>query len=155
MPKPIKKSKEDSIINNIKENIEHYELTQAIAAYNNGTATSVEIQKQLWRLWKFNCNVCVPLATYYDKRTLPELAVLPTSNGNSYVFYTESKIICKGDRPFIIHFPFRSLLDCMYTNNSINSIIINPAIDNKMAIYSIGFLEELFKTLCRGEFLVI
>lgn len=153
MPKPTKTNKEDSIINSIKENIEHCELTQAIAAYNNGTATSAEIQRQLWRIWKFNCNVCVPVL--YDKRTLPELAVLPTSNGNAYVFYTESKIICKGDRPFIIHLPFRSLLDCMYTNNSINSIVINPAIDNEMAIYSIGFLEELFKTLCRGEFLAI
>lgn len=136
----------------IRRNIEHRELTQAITAYNNKTANSTEMQKQLWALWRFNCNVCVP--TYPDQRPPYDWAMMPTNIGNAYAFYTESKLVCEGDKPFIIHVPFRELLNRMYSSNGlVTGLFANPTINNRMASYSIGFSKELLEQLCKGDIL--
>lgn len=137
----------------MRKNVEHCELTQAIIAYNNKTATSVEMQKQLWALWRYNCYVCVP--TYPDHRPPYNWAMIQTNGGNAYVFYTESRLICEGDKPFIVHVPFKELLDKMYSSNGlVTGIFMNPTIGNEMTSYSIGFSKEFLKDHLKGDTLI-
>lgn len=134
-------------------NIEHRELTQAIIRYNKKQADSVELQKQLWRLWRYDENVCVP--TYPNERPPYDWAMMPTNSGNVYVFYTESRLICKGDRPYIIQVPFKELLNRIYNSNGlVNGIFMNPTINNQPAEYTIGFSEDFLKQLCKGDILL-
>lgn len=138
-----------------RNNVEHYELTQAIIAYNNETADGTEIQRQLWGLWRLDCNVCVP--TYPENKSPYDWAMMPTNDGEMYyVFYTESKLICEGDRPFIIHVPFRDLLNKMYSSNGVvKGLFTNPTIGQTMNPSSIGAPKEMFENLCKGDILLV
>lgn len=140
----------------MRKNVEHRELTQAIIAYNNKTAKSVEMQRQLWALWRYNCYVCVP--TYPDQKSPYDWVMMSTNNGkNTYVFYTESKFICwEGDKPFIIRrVPFKELWDKMYSSKGlVEGLFMNPTIDNRMEPYSIGFSKEFLEQLFRGDVLI-
>lgn len=138
----------------MRKNVEHCELTQAIWAYNNKIANSTEMQRQLWALWRYNCYVCVP--TYSDHRPPYDWAMMPTNKGNSYVFFTESKLICEGDKPFIIHVPFKQLLNRIYSSEGIvTGLFMNPAISSEMVPYSIGFSDEFLEQLFKGDSLIL
>lgn len=128
------------------KSIEHPEFTQAIIHYNEKTGTSVELHKQLWKLWRYNQTVFVP--TYDD------LAVIDTTAGSAYIFYTESKFICTSVYRHIVRMPFKNLLNRIYTTTSIHGIFINPTKNNIYAPYTIGFSEEILRELCKGDFLV-
>lgn len=82
--------------------------------------------------------------------------MMPTNKGNSYVFYTESKLICEGDKPFIIHVPFKQLLNRIYSSEGIvTGLFMNPAISSEMVPYSIGFSDEFLEQLFKGDSLIL
>lgn len=136
-----------------RRNVEHCELTEAIKNWKSQNATSEKLQQQLWILWRFNIDVCVPTVEGYSEPY--DWAIIPTDNGSAYVFYTETKLICLGDKPYIIHIPFRKFLDRIYHSNVVNSVIINPTVGNIPTPYTAGFTADILKQICQKDTMLI
>ena len=136
-----------------KQVCEHKNLSEAIADYNLGVSTT-RVQKELWTLWKFNHVVYVPTYQNYSKPY--DLAIVPISAGQAYVFFTEQKFIStENNGQGIQQMPFKELLDRVYNSNGVvNGLFINPCFDRINSEYSMGLTTDLLKKICRGDILI-
>lgn len=136
-----------------RRNVEHPELTEAISIFNRKVGSSEKMQQQIWLLWRFNMDVCVPTVEGYQPPY--DWGLIPTDRGATYTFYTETRLICEGDKPYIAHVPFREILDRVYRLSEVNGIYINPRVNNEPSPYTIGLSEDLLRQMCQKDMMMI